>query len=216
MDITIRVDVKSAVAQLREDERQIPFALAKAVNATALDVQKAERRQLRRVFTLRRPEWADRSIKIVKFAKKSDPSATIGIHPPGGDSRADILDKFEDQSQKLPRSGTIAIPVTGIGIRRGGTGVIAASQRPRAIADRKDVFILRKKMGAVGEGLILQRIRFGRGKNRRQSNVVLYYLVRRARLNPNLEFVPTARETIKATWPSHMLSEFDHAVRTSR
>lgn len=218
--IEITVDYRRAVRQLTDDGRkQIPYALAKAVNATVLDVQKAERANLRSKFELRRPAWADRSIKITRFAKKSDPTAIIGIHPPGDASRADILAKFETDTEKLPRSGTIAVPVSRIGVgRRKSTGIIPKRERPRAILDgsNKGVFLVRKKMGAVGEGIILQRLSFGRGKNRRSSVVALYYLVRRARIKNNLHFQLTALNAVDKTFVKHMTTEFDKAMKTAR
>lgn len=215
--ITIHVDYRKAVGQLKADaERHVPFALAKAVNDTALDVQRAQRANLRKKFTLRRPEWADRSIKMVRFAKKSDPTAVIGIHPPGGDQRADILDKFEDQTEKLPKAGTIAIPVSRVGLARGSAGVLRNRVRPRDLVASGKAFIVRKRMGNVGEGLILQRVGFGQGSGRRSSVVALYYLARRARIRPTLQFIRTAGESIDDTFASHMVKRLDEALRTAR
>lgn len=212
--IEIHIDARKAIRTLRTDgEKQIPFALANAVNKIAKDVQTDERVQLRRAFTLRRPQWADRAVKITKFAKKADPTAVIGIHPPGGDDRADILTKFESDTSKVPKAGTIAVPVTRIGLARGSSGVLRNRARPRDLIARGKAFIVRKRVGRVGEGLILQRLKLGRG---RTSIVALYYLIRRAIIKPDLKFELTARKSIDRTAVTHLQREFDNAMKTAR
>lgn len=219
MNITITVDPSKALRQLNDDEKnQIPFALSRAVNSTALDVQRAVRNRQRSIFTLRRPEWADRSVKMVKFAKKSDPTAQIGIHPPGatGEQRADIIAKFEDQTQKLPRGRTIAIPVSAR-IKRGNTGIISKRDRPKAynfhqqgkrIVGDRGTFVIRKPDGS---GMIFQRV----GK-KPGTVYALYILARRARIRPNLQFIRSAQSVVDTRFNQHMVREFDKAMRTAK
>lgn len=218
MEIIVTVDPSKHLRGLAEDQKQIPFALSRAVNKTALDVQRAARVQNRRIFTLRRPEWADRSVKVVKFASKKDPRATVGIHPPGasGEARADILAKFEDQTQKLPRGRTIAIPVSSR-IKRGNTGVISKRDRPKAynfrqqgkrIVGDRGTFIVRKPDGS---GTIFQRV----GK-KPGTIYALYILARRARIKPDLQFITRSVGQIDKNFVGHMVREFDNAVRTAK
>jgi len=221
MQLEITVDPKQALKDLKADqERHVPYALSRAVNSTALDVQRAIRNRQRSIFTLRRPEWADRSVKMVKFATKTDPVAQLGIHPPGamGDRRADIIGKFEDQTVKLPKGRTIAIPVSSR-IKRGNAGIIAKRDRPRAYNFRKvgnrivgdrGTFILRK---ADGSGLIMQREKGGRSRG---AAHVLYILARRARIKPNLRFQATAQLVVDTRFTEHMVRELDNALRTAR
>ncbi|MEO7457073.1 MAG: hypothetical protein ABIY52_12495 [Gemmatimonadaceae bacterium] len=131
--ITIRVDTDQLTRDLRDTQtRQVPFALVKALNALASeDVQPAERRRLREVFTLRREAWADRSIKITHFAKKAEPFVTIAIKPPGTQDRSDILGKFEDQTEKRAIGGHgVAVPMD---VKRTKGGMISKGKRPGAL-----------------------------------------------------------------------------------
>jgi hypothetical protein len=68
-------------------------------------------------------------------------------------------------------------------------------------------------MGSVGEGIILQRLKLGRG---RTSTVALFYLARRARIKPNLKFEETAKKSIDQHFGSAMLKRFDEAMRTAK
>lgn len=225
--IDIVVDYKHVVRHLDDlAERQIPFALAKSLNDTVVapkgagsglvTVQGAERLQLRKAFELRQTAWADRSIKVTHFASKREPWATIGIHPPGaqGDSRADVLGKFEQDKEKRPKDGhTIAVPVSPR-IKRSNKGIIAKRDRPKAynfvqvgktIRGDRGTFIVRQPDGS---GLILQRTKKG--------VVALYALVTRAELDPDLHFVETAFATVDHVWAINMEKAFEEAMRTAR
>lgn len=246
MDIQIIVDPRAALKDLKEiREDQIPYALAKAINATTLDVQKAEYAHQSRIFTLRRPEWVKRSNKITKFAKKTDPVAIIGIHPPGGDARADIVGKFETETQKTPRGSSIAIPVSER-VKRSNAGIIAKRARPaaynfrqvgKAIRGDKGTFIIKKPGGT---GLILQRVKGGvigrrsyqpryftaagsggrrvtMRKTQRSTSVhALFLLVPRVRLTNNLHFEATAISVVERKFGEHMVREFNKAMASAR
>lgn len=228
IDLTIEVEFKHVTRHLDDlAQRQIPFALAKSINATLVEprgmtaglstVQGAERLQLRQAFELRQTAWADRSIKVVHFASKKEPWGTIGIHPPGanGDSRADVLAKFESDREKTPREGghTIAVPISAR-LKRSSKGIISKRDRPKAFNFRQDgkrivgdrgTFIVRQ---ADGSGLILQRTKRG--------VVALYRLVNRAELTPDLHFVDTAIPVIDRVWEPNILKALDEALRTAK
>lgn len=211
MDITIKVDHKKAVAQLNDDaERQIPFALAKGINETIKDVQTSERVNLRRKFTLRRPEWADRSVKITKFASKRDPSATIGIHPPGagGDERSDILGKFETDTVKEAHHGRVAIPIAA---KRTKRDIVRANQRPRAIIASGKAFVIEHTKNPAVQ-LIVRTI----GRGRRRVLETLYLLVKRVRLTRKLEFRERAEQAVDRSWVTNMRKALAEALRTAR
>lgn len=208
--ITITIDAKRAIRTLREDaDKQIPFALANAINKIAKDAQTDERVQLRRAFTLRRPEWADRAVKITKFAKKKDPIAVLGIHPPGGDARADILTKFEADTVKTPRAGAhVAIPVAA---KRTKKDIVRKNQQPRALIAAGKAFIIRQTKNPAVQLIVRYA---GRGK--RKTLETLWLLVRRVPISPDLKFEQTARKSIDRTATKHLQREFDNAMRTAR
>lgn len=227
---SIAVDTRSFRESLTDfQQRQIPFAQAKAINTLAINVQTAERLRLREVFTLRRESWADRSIKITHFAKKSEPWARIAISPPGasGAARADILGKFETETEKRPRAGgrTIAIPINA---RRNKRDIIYGKERPtafhfrqvgnRVLGDRR-TFLIRMPDGT---GLILQRRRktaqarqLGyRGKD--EGLIALYRLMPEVSITPDLHFEPTALHVITRDWVTSMEAALELALRTAR
>lgn len=214
--IEITVDAASATRFLTElESKQIPFATKTALNTAALAFQTAERAHLRGIFTLRRPEWADRSIKITHFATKAEQWATIAVQPPGasGPQRADILGKFEEDTSKSPRGRTIAVPVSAR-IKRGNTGVISKRDRPaaynfrqvgKAIRGDRHTFIIRK---ADGSGAIFQRTKAG--------VFALYLLVRQVPIQPDLKFVPTAQQVVTRVWDTEFTKALESALRTAK
>lgn len=225
--INIVVDYKHVVRHLDDlAERQIPFALAKSLNATVaaprsgssglVTIQGEERLQLRKAFELRRPEWADRSIKVTHFATKKEPWATIGIHPPGsaGGSRADILGKFETDREKKPKDGhTIAVPVSSR-IKRSNKGIISKRDRPRAYNFRQVGNAIRGDRGTFivrnpdGSGWIFQRTKRG--------VFPLYRLLTEVEIDPDLHFVETAFRTVDRVWTLNMQRALEEALRTAR
>jgi hypothetical protein len=188
-------------------KNQVPQALKTGVNILATNVQGVERRHMKDIFEERRPEWLDRSVKITHFATKAEPWATIGIHPPGGDARADVITKFEDETEKLPRGATLAIPID---VRRNKRDIVLNSQRPTALRSNARVFVIRK---ANGVGLILQRITRGANKG---TNRLLYLLVPRARIHPDLHFEENAKRTVDVSWPTAFDKAWDDTMRTAK
>lgn len=211
--LSITIDASPALEHLDDiSKRQLPFALFKSLNDTVLDVQKGEFAHQEDLFTLRRPEWVQRSNKIIHFAKKSEPWATIGIHPPGGDGRADILTKFETEKEKRPFSGThVAIPIDA---KRNKRDIILRGNRPgafnfkqigKAVRGDKGTFIVKT---ARGNELILQRTRRG--------VFAWYLLVPRVPIEPDLHFERIARDIIDRRWAYHFKRWWAEALRTAK
>src|SRR5690606_21849287 len=119
-------DVKDLTRGLSYLERQqIPFATSLALNETAKRAQGEQRKGMARHFTLRRKQWADRSVKIQPFSNKRTLAVTLKIDPPGG--KADIFSKFEDGGTKTPKDGKrLAVPDE---VRRSKVGVVRWVQR---------------------------------------------------------------------------------------
>jgi len=225
----IAIDFEGAIAHLADvEKRHVPFAAMKALNHIGTSFQEVERRHMRDVFTVRQPQWVDRSVKITHFAKKTELFTTIGIQPPGarGGDRADVLGKFEEDREKEPRDGhSIAIPIRA---RRNKRDIITKGSRPRAFnfrqvgnsirGDRR-TFLIRMEDGT---GLILQRRRkssqaraLGYG-GRDEALVALYRLVDRVEITPELNFVPNAREVAARRWSPAFLDALEQALRTAR
>lgn len=99
-DLDVRVDVDSAVRALSNVRRdQLPFATSLAVNWTALGAQRDIRAHVRQEFTLRRPDFILKTIKVEKgdWATKRNPLAfRLKIDDKRYDKgRRDLLAKFE-------------------------------------------------------------------------------------------------------------------------
>jgi hypothetical protein len=101
--LTMRVDSKGVFGFLDDvQQKQLPFAVSRGLNALARDGQEAERKRLGDSFHLRRKEWNLRQIYI---AKEDRPTKTswrfvIQIAPTGG-----YLEKFEEDGFKVPVGG---------------------------------------------------------------------------------------------------------------
>ena len=176
-----------------------------ALNRTAEESQAEVRKGLRQRFTVRRPLYLDRLVKIENRdrASATKPSVRFGIQ---GD-RADLLTKFEAGGTKLPSGRTLAVPVAA---RTNKAGIVQRNQRPRAILDSGKAFVVRSKV--TGTGVI--KTRRGRGKN--ALEVVLYGLTRKARLQPRLRFVSTVTTTVGARFAPNFAGFFAFALRTAR
>jgi hypothetical protein len=66
--IALRLDLPREL--LAREARQIPFAMANAINDVLLTGQAQERQLLGERFTLRRKPFLQQSVKMLRFAKK--------------------------------------------------------------------------------------------------------------------------------------------------
>lgn len=213
MPLTLTVDTSSATSWLNDvANEQIPFAASKALNATAVDFQAAQFAHEQSIFHLNRPDWVKRSTKITHFAKKTALWATIAVSPPGGDRRADVIAKFEEDTEKTSVAGhDIAVP---IGARRNKANIVRSGDRPKsfnfhqvgnAVRGDRGTFIVTT---AGGRRLILQRTRSGVN--------ALYLLTPRVVIRPDLDFEPTAVRTVDDRWLANFDRWFEEAMRTAR
>jgi hypothetical protein len=112
MNLSVQITGADQVAKaLREIGKQAPYALSLALNATANSAQRSIRLNLPGSFTLRKPEYIERTIfrkPSEDFATKSTPRAAVRIH----DER-DQLAKFEDGGDKRARMGPWREPPWG-------------------------------------------------------------------------------------------------------
>lgn len=191
---------------------QIPYATARAINATAIDFQKREREGLEDRFTIRRP-WVLRGIKINRedFATKEKPEAIVHV-----DQDRSFLIKFEKGGVKRPRGRSLVVPVDA---RRTKSGVVSRTIRPRALGLKeigggravgdKRTFLIRKP---GGRGVIFQWFgRRGSGQTR-----TLFMMIPSAKVDPRLHFEDTAKDVVRRRFEENFEREFDRAIRTAR
>lgn len=210
-DLTLNVDAREVLGFFDGLSKQAPFAVSLGINNVMKLGQQREIAHIRGAFTLRRPQFIERTIKILQFANKRTLTGVIGIDP-----TRDVLAKFEDQGIKRPTSGSaLAVPIQ---VKRGKTDIVVKRMRVRALELRP----VRSKTGKVtlkGKygtftvktpqgGAILQRTGKGQVK-------VLYAFKRSVPLPKNLEFTQQIVSAVDE-WPRIMGEAWDHAVRTAK
>ena len=142
-ELRVESNIGIVRALITEIGKQLPFGIMLAINDTLKDAQKLQRTYQRGIFTVRRPLFVDRAVKIKPFATKRTLEGRMSIDPPGGRSRRDILTKFESGGRKQSRRGRhVAIP---IGARRTKAGIVQRGQRPKALG------LVRRGRGARGK-----------------------------------------------------------------
>lgn len=198
---------------------QLPFALSGAVYDTAVNVQTAVFGHEQDIFTVRQSSWLEKSTKMVQRPTKHDPTAILQIVPPGsnGSDRADILTKFEDDTEKVSRTGgMIAVPTSNV--KRNKRDIIPRSSplRPKALGPFVQVgAALRGQNGAFiitmpsGRQAIMRRD--GRGNVK-----VLYWLVPRVEITPDLHFYDIATEVVSNQWASNFERRWAEALASAK
>jgi hypothetical protein len=126
--VRIDIDIAPTVQFLTElQQEQVPYAVSRAVNDIAVEVQNGIRAGMNERFTIRKA-WVLMGVKIPKFSNKRDNpiSVTVEIAPD-----RDFMNKFEAGGQKFPRVGSnIAVPTPAV--RPSKSGIVPNSMRPRA------------------------------------------------------------------------------------
>lgn len=216
MRIHFTTNAGQVASALDRTGKQARYASAKAINATVLDIQREQIQQQRSKFTVRRPGWMDKAVKITPFANKSSLTAVVRIDPPGNSDSA--LTQHEEGGTKRPRGKSLAIPD---GARKNKAGIVTAGNRPRALqfvahgtsgrvmkGDKRTVMI----RDASGRGTIFRR----KGKGKRSELVKVFNLVPQGRLIRRLGFVANATRTAEAKYVGHFQREYAKALATAK
>lgn len=198
MKINVKFDTRGLKARTEREAKRLAFNTAQALNETIKEIQVAERINLERKFTLRRPTFMHRLIKIFHFAsaRKGKPFAEVGID----EKRRVLLSQFEKGGIKKPVKGaTVAVPITGEAARPR-----FAEPVPERFAFRR--LRLRRRKTKTGPQFLGKEGTFiipDVGVFRRVGRTIslLYGFVRRPRLDPILEFRKVAERTFRKEWP---------------
>lgn len=217
--------------------KQVPFALAGALNATAEDGQEAVRQRIfQRGFVVRSAQTARFLSNSVKFergdrAQKTKLSAIVRIRPPGkGGGRSGLLGFLEEGGVRTSQfsigsgqtfgPGSVAIP-----LRRSPTDTVprmlypskTGLQETRGIDGRLTKARLRGKRGTFavrtgpGEGLVLQRT--GAGPTGVQA---LFVIKPRVQVAGRQFFGPTMQRTALERFELNFAVLLNEALRTAR
>lgn len=162
--IKIEVDPRPFLQRLTDaQEKQIPFAVAKALNQTANQAQKAEREHIKKVFKLRassfvlagvKIEKADRATKqtwaVVIQLKYPQDRKFLNLHEPGGERTAYRGGRLWQPNKDVFKNKIIGtgnpLHPKNLKLKRNSSGRIQGEER---------AFLIRTKGGKV---LVLQRV----------------------------------------------------------
>ncbi len=199
MNLGITVDFREVEKMLGDMKTQAPFILQRTINNTLLAVQSDEIAHISKRFTIRKPAFLKRSVKMMQFAKKNNLTGILGLANVGQTETASIFGKFEDGGIKTAQQGrNVAVPQ--VAVLTSKSGIIGKAKRPRNLARSFKV------QTARGE-LLLQRK--GRGKNSKVS--IAYILTPSVRIDNRLQFVATGFTSIN----NHLDVEFDKAFESA-
>ena len=201
--VRLSADVRRVERQLSDIARkQLPFAVAKAVNDVAFQVQRAERDNLKRVLKNPRP-FTQRSV-VVEKATKARPTATVKIRP----EVARYLAPYEF-------GGTHELPGKGLlnpkGVRLDQYGQLTRG-KVKTLAAQRNVFVgtVQTEKGPV-KGF------WQRAGGRKGGRLKL--LVRFGEALPvtkRLNFRVTAQDAAKRAFPAALRAALDRALATAR
>jgi hypothetical protein len=178
-------------------KNQLPFAVARALTLTAKDAQSAIQAQMPGRFTIRNT-WSQRGIVVQPASKTSFPLMSAVFV---GDIW-NYLFLQESGGVKTGRSGSVAVPED---IRTSPTQILRDSLRPKALMQRKDVFI--KDLGG-GNRAIYQRLPGHALK-------LLYVLIPDASIKPRLGLVETAQQIGQQRWAINFQASLVVALATA-
>ena len=210
--ISVRVDSARVLALLKKAEKRMAYAIVNSINATAKDVQAAEKAEVARRFTLRKRDFILREIAIIQpFA--SVPQKRYEAMIRVGSKRRLLLANFEKGFTREPftnfADGKVAVPIIG------------GARPTKARSVPEDLWIqrlnLRKKSGAhkvsgggqtvgnlgayVVPGIgIYRRIASGASK-------ILYVFKSPFRIPPRLNWMAVARRAVASNFSKHLARE---------
>jgi hypothetical protein len=190
MRIRVHSDVARFTAGMDDAaNRQIPFALARALTLTAKDAQDDVRAGLAAKFTLRNT-WVSRGIRITP-ATKANPVAIVGSLEP-------FMAKQETGGDKKARGGHRLTPP-----KVKSTSVTPKSRRATAVRNKPRVFVNMTKTGPA----ILYRV-----TEERDSVIVLYWLNRGVKVKPRFGFKGTTEKTIRDRFGANFVASLSDAM----
>ena len=197
--IEITVNTRQFTRWLTDVERrQVPFATAQALTATAFAVRRqVVERTFPAAFKLRNRRFPRVAIRVAKATKRS---LSASVFDRLG---RDYLKLHATGGTKRPRGGRLAVPTTRI--RRTKSGRIPKGQTPTAVRGRKNAVVAPVNGGKQG----IWRRRRGRLE-------LLYTLQPSARIRKRLRFFEDANAVVTRQFPRRFRVALAKAVRTAR
>lgn len=199
LKISVAAEIDHAMRQLQtiRQAEQFRFSVAKALTATASQVQQEVRKNMPGRFTIRRP-WVVNGILIEK-ATKQNLTATVY-------SRDKFMGLQEVGGAKGPLRNYLALPTSMV--RRTKKDLIAKADRPKNLGDKVEMIEFNGH-----KWLALKRGRKGANGNKLR---LLYLLVPRAQIKSRLGLGEDAARVAKARFVQNLNDAMQFALRTAR
>lgn len=217
IQIDISSDIDQAMSEVHSFWRgQLPFATSRALNSTALDVQKRLRGStIPSAWTNRNKALARAMTTFIADDEGGGPglanyrkgkwSVVIGAarNSKGYVAGEGFSERQVTGARKLPKGTAIAIPIEGPGLRRGAGGAIPAAKRAKNRRHDKNLF----RRGNV----LFEKQRGGK------KIVPRYVLATQAAGTGRLRrFYPDAQTTALRVFSGHWNTAMNSAIRNSR
>lgn len=200
MTVTVRVsaNVKAVRRWLTDIERrQVPFATAQALNATAFEVRsEIVGKTFPQAFDVKARGFARAAFRVDKASKRLPRAsvfdrlgrANLALHAEGGTRR--------------PRGAALAIPQT---IKRTAGGRVPKGKTPRALKGKRTVFKAPTRTGNMG---IWERTRSG--------TRLLYTLAPEAKIARRFRFYEDAAKVARKRFDANFRTALARALATAR
>ncbi len=200
MQLNVRSNIREFTAGMTDiQRRQIPYALSRALNDTAVSVQSAEVENVQRVFKNKKNWWNrnNRNTGIrVEFSSKKKLTASVYTN-------AHFAQMQEDGGTKLPRKRYIAIPTNQApkNIQKSG-GVAKALSNPRSFIS---------SYNGETNAAVYQR----KGKKTYPLKV-LFVLTPKAEVKPAMHYMDTAMNRAKRDFNGYFAERLSVALATAK
>jgi len=217
-DISVRIDARIFERALFAMQKQIPFAMARALTLTAQDCKMALVGHLPDDFTIR-TTWLEQGMRI-KSATKANQSAEVGSIDP-------FMVLQEAGGTKEPKNKAMGIPTDVI---RGddNRGIATAGKWPKSLINAKksarSYFVGKFASGKrflghkTGAAEPRKRVRDGRTGPvlPREPMEVVYVFADKAQIKPRWEFEKQILAVCDKEFADNALRAIDEVLRTSR
>jgi hypothetical protein len=222
MELNIKVEgIKELQAKLTDlQQNQVPYAVSRALNDTADEVQAKILETLPSEFTLRTGwynPWTPFGFKVKK-STKSDLRAAISTVAPW-------MTMQETGGTKVAHNGHQYICIPTDNVRPNKSSLVPESMKPAYLLRG---FTLkgsnkRKGLGKRAENTGVQAFigtihsTFGIWMRTQDRGVKLMYLmVSQAKITPRLDFYGQAKRTVDIIWPQALAKWIKEAIRTAK
>lgn len=202
--IEVRGDWKTLERQLEEHARQVPYALATALTATARDAQATLREELPQRFTIR-SNWTQKGIRVEKANKKTL-TAKVG-------SLEDYMARQARGGNKRAKGKDVAIPAVGSGKPRQTIDAkTSKSKWPGAFLKKKNVVVLDGPKGRrKAKGIWRMK---GKGANQRLE--LLYWLRKRVKVPKRWPLEETVERVTRERFAPNLHASLEKAIETAK